>query len=117
METKYKVLKEFGDLKEGEIFNGADFDDSEQDLQDLIDNGTLEVSTPETEPTPEVESEPTPEVESEPTPEVVTPKTYNGQIIISENPREVEGRTYRHIRIADGSEYDLTDEQYEREVI
>lgn len=44
-------------------------------------------------------------------------KKYRGQVLISDGMRTVNDKEYHFIRIADGSTYDLTDEEYENEVI
>lgn len=41
---------------------------------------------------------------------------YRGQIVISESERTVGEQTFKHIRCADGAEYDLTDLEYKTEV-
>ncbi len=43
-------------------------------------------------------------------------KRFRGQIVVSESDRTVETQTFHHIRIADGSEYDLDDREYNGEV-
>ncbi len=42
---------------------------------------------------------------------------YEKKLIVAEYPREVNGKTYHHVRLADGSTQDLTDEQKELIVI
>lgn len=44
-------------------------------------------------------------------------RTYMGKPIISEDTREVNGKTYNVVRLEDGSTHDLTVEEYEREVV
>jgi hypothetical protein len=41
---------------------------------------------------------------------------YRGQVVLSESERTVGRQTFKHIRIVDGSEYDLTNEEYANEV-
>lgn len=41
---------------------------------------------------------------------------YRGQLVLSESERTVGAQTFKHIRIADGSEYDMTDREYATEV-
>jgi hypothetical protein len=41
----------------------------------------------------------------------------NGLAIILENTRVVNGRAYKHIKLENGSEMDLTDEEYKNEVV
>lgn len=48
--------------------------------------------------------------------DISSSKIFKGQEVISDGTREVEGKTYRHIRIADGTTYDLTEEEYLTEV-
>jgi len=43
--------------------------------------------------------------------------TFNGKEIVSDGIREVNGKEYHHIRLADGSTQDLTDEEYTLQVI
>lgn len=40
-------------------------------------------------------------------------KTFHGQEVISDGHREVEGKKYRHVKIADGSTYDLSEDEYQ----
>lgn len=48
----------------------------------------------------------------------VVPKKMFGKLeVISDGFREVNDKQYRHIRVADGSEYDLTEEEYADKVI
>ena len=42
--------------------------------------------------------------------------TYRGQKVVSVGSREVNGKFYKHIRVGDGSTYDLTDKEFELEV-
>lgn len=44
-------------------------------------------------------------------------KTFNGQEIISDGIREVNGRKFHAIRIADGTSYDLTGDEYLAKVL
>lgn len=41
-----------------------------------------------------------------------TVKTYEGKEVISDGFREVNGRDFHHIKLSDGSSYDLTEEEY-----
>lgn len=43
-------------------------------------------------------------------------KTYAGKTIVSDTFRQVEGKSYHHLRLEDGSTYDLTDEEYQNQV-
>ncbi len=57
------------------------------------------------------EEAPKPPVEDE------APKKYlGGLLILSEDVRTVNGKDYNHVKLIDGSEQDLTDEQYEEQV-
>lgn len=41
---------------------------------------------------------------------------FHGQVVIADGERTVENQTFHHIKIEDGSEYDLTDAEYATEV-
>lgn len=43
-------------------------------------------------------------------------KQYRGRDIVSESNRTVSGRTFKHVRLSDGSECDLTEQEYQTEV-
>jgi hypothetical protein len=61
---------------------------------------------------------PPPVVPVEPVVPVREPvKTFTGQTVISDGFREVNGKEFRHIKIADGSTYDLTEKEYQERVI
>lgn len=42
----------------------------------------------------------------------VPQKRFRGQLVLTETERTVGKQTFKHILIVDGSEYDLTDEEY-----
>lgn len=44
-------------------------------------------------------------------------KSFKGQSVISDGFREVNGKNYHHIRLADGSSLDLSEEEYVAQVI
>lgn len=48
---------------------------------------------------------------------VPTQKSYLGQVVVSDTTRTVNGIDYHHVRIADGSEYDLNEEDYQLNVV
>jgi hypothetical protein len=48
---------------------------------------------------------------------LITSKTYMGKEILAESSRTVNDKEYIHIRLADGSTYDLTEEEYKLQVI
>lgn len=56
------------------------------------------------------------EIPEEETTEGVFTKFYAGQEVISEGTRTVNGKDYKHIRLLDGSTYDLTSEEYALQV-
>lgn len=43
-------------------------------------------------------------------------KRFNGQVVIVDGSRTIEDKEYHHIRIEDGTEYDLTDAEYAEQV-
>lgn len=43
-------------------------------------------------------------------------KRYRGRVVLEDGERTVEGRTYHHIKLDDGSEMDLNDLEYDTEV-
>lgn len=57
----------------------------------------------------------TAEEEANPNSEVAPEKhmTYRGQTVISDGMREVNGKEYHHIRLADGSTTDVPDDEYD----
>lgn len=59
-------------------------------------------------PQEEVPAEPSQAVDPKPT-ELI----FNGQVIISDGVRMVEGKEVRHVKLADGTEVDLSDEEYQ----
>ena len=73
----------------------------------------VEVETPveETVGTPVEEAVETPVEEAVETP-VVEGKTYGGKTIVSSGFRTVNGINVRHVRLEDGSELDLSDDEY-----
>jgi hypothetical protein len=86
----------------------------------------------EEEVTPEVEEETTPEVEEEEVNEEVTPEVeedevnpseevkqnlFEGKVIVSDGMRVVNEIEYHHVKLEDGSSHDLTDEQYQLQVV
>lgn len=84
-------------------------------LDEEVEAGNAEVVTEDT-----VQSGGAPETEVEtenaPAPENVisaeTPKMYMGKAIITHYMRTVGDKEYHHVRLEDGSEHDLTDEDY-----
>lgn len=43
-------------------------------------------------------------------------KFFNGQVVVKDGFREVNGHTWRHISIGDGTEYDLSEADYQDQV-
>lgn len=64
---------------------------------------------------PEVPSKSEDEKETEAVEPTVV-KTYNGQEVISDGYRIVDDRKIRHIRVVDGSAYDLSEDDYQKDV-
>lgn len=48
--------------------------------------------------------------------DVLPPKSFEGKEIVSDVTRDVNGKTYHHIRLLDGTTQDLTDEEYASKV-
>ena len=136
----YNVLKEWGAYPAGSQFDDSTVEDGSftpEVAAELEKDGTLAPVVPTgavvpeapvapeapVEPAPEVPVAPeasAPEVPAEPAPvasEVpVAPAekvlTYQGKVVISTTLREVNGVTYEHIRLADGSEMDVSGDEY-----
>lgn len=145
---QYKVLKDWGDHKAGDVADSAGFDESvtPEILAGLINDGTLEPVVDETnfhpvtvdqawldahpdavaagvqindtvqEPNEVVVIDAVEDVEEAEEvaehDEVVKKMTYGGQDVISDTVRTVEGKEYRNLTLADGSNVDVTDEEY-----
>lgn len=60
------------------------------------------------------------EKKDEPAEEVPAPaesfKLYRGSRILSEEPRTVGAQTFQHIKTVEGNDFDLTEEEYSKEV-
>lgn len=135
---RYKTLKEFTEgPDEAKVTYevGAIVEmEAEGDLtKELLANGAIEpapevipstVSPEEAINAPEPVA-PTEVVEEEKIEEPVAPtevaesipvRLYRGSVILSEEPRTVGAQTFRHIKTAEGHDYDLTEEEYKTEV-
>lgn len=104
-QKEYKFLVEFGDdasskYMPGDIIMIPTAGWTQEQADERVADGTIELVSAEEEKQEETVSP------------VEVSKTYMKQVIISEAPRDINGITYHHIRIADGSEYDLTDTDY-----
>lgn len=103
-QKEYKFLVDFGDeTKAGDLIMLPGAGWTQEQVDERVADGTIELVADETS-----------EVQDEAVAEVL--KMYMKQAIVSESPRDINGITYRHIRIADGSEYDLTDTDYQNYV-
>lgn len=74
----------------------------------IVPFGTAPANTAAVAPKPPVEAGATGDVEPR--------KRYRGQIVLAESDRTVGTQTFKHIRLADGSEQDLTEREYNAEV-
>lgn len=113
----YKVLNESGVLFTGipgitEMGQVVERDPEDEQVIRLLDGGFIE-AIPDEEPRVASSVVDSQIEHSEPT----EPRLrYRGQLVLSESERTVGKQTFRHIHIADGSEYDLTDLEYKTEV-
>lgn len=105
----YKVLKE---KLEGEPAFSSEMIGTNVELDEtvgvsLIEEGVLEV-------VPEEEVVADKEVAEVLSQNEVAPKLYfNGKLILSDTVREVEGRQINHVTLEDGTQTDLTAEEYQ----
>jgi len=117
VEKKYKFLKSYDGLESGALPEGAIVlaEVLTDKIEELLADGTIEEVTDESE-TPEV-----PEVLEASTPEVseegdapAAKLYFNGKLIVSDGFREVEGIKKHHVKLEDGTNTDLNDEEYEK---
>lgn len=132
---KYNVLKNFEGHAMGDVVDGSEFTDDQ--VAALIADGSLEpvAVVVETVTADQAYLDANPDMvanglqigdevtvtkaadEEAPDNVVVDettedPRYYQGKQVISDGFREVNGITYHHIRLADGSENDMTDDEY-----
>lgn len=102
----YNVLQEFNLDGVGDVVVGQELSLDEETAAPLVAENVIEEK---------VENE---EVKDEEVFDTTSEKViqYMKQDIISDSLKDINGVTYHHIRIADGSEYDLSDEEYEANV-
>lgn len=123
---KYKALKEFSTGPDEAKVNyevDAIFELNPEvvtNIDELIKDRVIEVVADEEEKKePEEEEkkeEPVDDTAAAPT-EVATPKKfYRGSLIVEESPRTVGAQTFQHIKIAEGHELDLTEDEYKKDV-
>lgn len=101
----YDLYPEFSaiGLKVGELIPvgfayGTDDEDVEEEIAE--DDGAVDSET-----------------DSISAPQDAEEKHYGGKLVISDGFREVNDRRFHHIRLEDGSTNDLTDEEYDKNVI
>lgn len=104
---------------------------NEQSPASITETGSqLQANPPEAmdTPAPLAETSPQPLATDVSEPEVTMPtaviakvqesrrKRYHAKVILVESERTVGTQTFKHIRLEDGAEHDLTDEEYQLEV-
>lgn len=126
---EYKVL--IGELvgenndslgKEGDV---VALDETSEFVKVCLENNVIEevVAVPEgatvvmEEAKADVLDETPAETAAAPSAENVAPnKYYRGSLIISEEPRTVGAQTFQHIKTGEGRDYDLTEDEYKKDV-
>lgn len=103
---KYKILKDWGIFQTGLIVAESDFgmEVDEEVISTLIADGVFEA-------VPEDQTS-----EEKIVPIAENKYSFGGKLVISFSKRENEGKTMHHIRIEDGSEYDLSDDDFSKQV-
>lgn len=82
-------------------------------IDELIKDGIIEIVADEEEKKDD-EAVDTGTVEKQ---EDIAPKKfYRGDLIIDEQPRTVGAQTFQHIKTSQGHEFDLTEEEYKKDV-
>lgn len=127
--ARYKVLQEYPFFDEFGNQTGANQPGEIISLpveigKNAVENGFLELCSDELPSTPTIDAAPDSSVEKpvetvdpiveEPKKSVLRYK--DGQEVISDGYRTVNDKEYRHIRLADGSYMDLTEEEYSERV-
>lgn len=133
---KYKVLKEFNlggmDLTVDSVVSNDVLTD-EAEKERLLEEGFLELEDDNGDEDKDIGSEENGEDKNENTENgsdssvsdttfsdnklnPTSPKTLDGKEIISDVSREVNEKTYHHVKLLDGSTQDLTDEEYKAKV-
>lgn len=132
MTKKYTVLKDFGDFKAGDVIDETQFDETVL-VADLIVNGTFEEVVAPEKTQEEIDAEAkvaadaaAAQAEADAkaaadaaaaaanTGEQVTKSfVFNGKTVISKTVRVVEDKEVHHIKLEDGTEMDLTDEEHD----
>ena len=120
--NKYKVIKEGLQIGETPVEIGASIELDETQAISLVEGGFVELEVESVDSIagsqttsgsalpPEVESET--EVAAQTTVDELPKLYFNGKRIISDGVREVEGKEVKHVRLEDGTSFDLTDEEY-----
>lgn len=126
--TSYKILKDIGDFKVGDVIAKESFDETVL-LDELVADGTLElveegggeaaagVASAETPGAaalpPEEETTDGEEVKADEGEAVAKTLVFNGKNVISNTVRVVEDKEIHHVRLEDGTEFDLSDEEHQ----
>lgn len=91
----YKILKEFGDFKEGEVFARSSYDGTDVEISALIEEGTIaliEESAPETVPMKEMGD-----------------FSYNGMKIVTPIEEEMIGeKLYKKFTVENGQSFKVS---------
>ncbi len=130
MPKKYTVLKDFGDFKAGDVIDKTQFDETVL-VADLIADGTFEevVAPEKTQEEIDAEAKAVADAQAasdaQAAADAATANTnstgeqvektlvFNGKSVISKTVRVVEDKEVHHIRLEDGTEMDLTDEEHD----
>ena len=113
-EKKYKVLKGSEELPEGSVVLESVLGENLETL--LVDGAVEEVVDEEKTANEEAQMEGDKNIAADADVEAehsaVKQLYYSGKLIVSDGMREVEGRQIHHVRLEDGTNTDLTDDEY-----
>lgn len=120
--VQYKALKDFEIGPEESHVKyeaGAIFEVSallEPELEALLADGTIEVVAPAEEKKEDAPAEEAATAPAEKAAPVTPKKYYRNSLIVEEAPRTVGAQTFQHIKTVEGHEFDLTQEEYSKDV-